>query len=186
MNVETQVNYSLGVSHSLSPWWESNSRGSSLSPSRPGAWCLVVGPPQDCSVLSTATLLLSQFPKRRDSRGPSPRLDIAPGSNQGPHWPGRWVCIFSVRFTYEVWKRHKLLPMVFLLQEKLPQPFFPPPFGLFIPEDFAWLPDFTESRVLPPTLMMAPSMALNSLFSTLHWELPLGGDLSYSSLISWV
>ena len=49
MNVETQVNYSLGVSHSLSPWWESYSRGSSLSPSRPGAWCLVVGPPQDCS-----------------------------------------------------------------------------------------------------------------------------------------
>lgn len=44
----------------------------------------------------------------------------------------------------------------------------PPLFGLFIPQDFAWLPNFTESGVLPLTLMLAPSTALNSLSPTLH------------------
>lgn len=186
MNVETQVNYSLRISHSLSPWWECNS----LSPSRPGAWRLVEGPLQNCSVLRTATLLLSQFPKWSDScftgaisrSGHSPRYK--PGTTL------TWEASLHFLSEVHIWS-HKLLPMMFLLQEKLPQPFFspaptpPPSFGLSVPQDFAWLPDFTESGILPLTLMLAPSTALNSLSSTLHWAPPSRG-LSYSSLISWV
>ena len=174
MNVETQVNYSLGISHSLSLWWDCNSRGCSLSPSRPGAWCLLVGPLQNCSIPRTATLL-SQFPKWsvRVSQEPSPRLDIAPGTNQGPHLLERWVCIFSVRFTYEV---TNFCPWCFFCKENFPNPSFSTPsFGLFIPQDFAWLPNFTESGVLPLTLMLAPSTALNSLSPTLHWAPPWRG-----------